>query len=197
VAVAQRLALGRLISLTGGAAAYVALIAAIYGETGSAAWLSAALFAGVVGSVIAAPFAGWIGDHFDRRGVLIASDLAAAAVAIAMALTGQAEALVVLLGLAAVAQSLFEPASAAAMPNLVAPEDVPRANARRDNRLRGVLARPAPRRRRPRPRRLSLHPVRRRCADLPRLRRNRRFDSATLSGAARLQSTPVCWPASA
>jgi DHA3 family macrolide efflux protein-like MFS transporter len=129
VAVAQRLALGRLISLTGGAAAYVALIAAIYGETGSAAWLSAALFAGVVGSVIAAPFAGWIGDHFDRRGVLIASDLAAAAVAIAMALTGQAEALVVLLGLSAVAQSPFEPASAAAMPNLVAPEDVPRANA--------------------------------------------------------------------
>jgi MFS family permease len=79
--------------------------------------------------VAAAPFAGWIGDHFDRRAVLIGSDLVAAAVATAMALTGQPEALVFLLGLSAVAQSPFEPASAAAMPNLVPAQDVPRANA--------------------------------------------------------------------
>jgi MFS family permease len=126
--IARRLALGRLISLTGGSAAYIALIAAVYNETGSAAWVSAALFAGVVGTVLAAPFAGWLGDHYDRRVVMIAADLAAAVVSTAMALTGQPEALVVLLGLSAVAQSPFEPASAAAMPNLVAPVDVPRAN---------------------------------------------------------------------
>jgi DHA3 family macrolide efflux protein-like MFS transporter len=127
--IARRLALGRLISLTGGSAAYIALIAAVYNETGSAAWVSAALFAGVIGTVLAAPFAGWLGDHYDRRGVMIAADLAAACVAAAMALTGQAEALVVLLGLSAVAQSPFEPASASAIPNLVELEDVPRANA--------------------------------------------------------------------
>ena len=126
--IARRLALGRLISLTGGSAAYIALIAAVYNETGSAAWVSAALFAGVVGTVLAAPFAGWLGDHYDRRVVMIAADLAAAVVSTAMALTGQPEALVVLLGLSAVAQSPFEPASAAAIPNLVAPVDVPRAN---------------------------------------------------------------------
>lgn len=126
--IARRLALGRLISLTGGSAAYIALIAAVYNETGSAAWVSAALFAGVVGTVLAAPFAGWLGDRYDRRVVMIAADLAAAVVSTAMALTGQPEALVVLLGLSAVAQSPFEPASAAAIPNLVAPVDVPRAN---------------------------------------------------------------------
>ena len=126
--VARRLALGRLISLTGGGAAYIALIAAVYNETGSAAWVSAALFLGVVGTVLAAPFAGWLGDHYDRRAVMIAADLAAAGVSTAMALTGQPEALVVLLGLSAVAQSPFEPASAAAIPNLVAAADVPRAN---------------------------------------------------------------------
>jgi predicted MFS family arabinose efflux permease len=126
--IARRLALGRLISLTGGSAAYIALIAAVYGETGSAAWVSAALFAGVIGTVVAAPFSGWLGDRYDRRHVLIAADLAAAAVSTAMALTGQPEALVVLLGLSAVAQSPFEPASAAAIPNLVEPADVPRAN---------------------------------------------------------------------
>ena len=62
----------------GGSAAYIALIAAIYGHTGSAAWVSAALFAGVVGSVIGAPGAGWVGDRFDRRLVMIATDLASA-----------------------------------------------------------------------------------------------------------------------
>src|SRR5215213_4388683 len=126
--IARRLALGRLISLTGGGAAYIALIAAVYDQTGSAAWVSAALFSGVVGTVLAAPFAGWLGDHYDRRAVMVAADLAAAAVSTAMALTGEPAALVVLLGISAVAQSPFEPASAAAIPNLVAPSDVARAN---------------------------------------------------------------------
>jgi MFS family permease len=103
VRIARRLALARLVSLTGGGAAYIALIAAVYDETGSAAWVSAALFSGVIGTVLAAPFAGWLGDRYDRRVVMIAADLAAAGVSTAMALTGQAEALVVLLGLSAVA----------------------------------------------------------------------------------------------
>jgi MFS family permease len=46
--VARRLALGRLISLAGGSAAYIALVAAIYGRTGSALWVSAAIFAGLI-----------------------------------------------------------------------------------------------------------------------------------------------------
>ena len=45
---ARRLALSRLASLTAGSAAYIALISAIYNETGSALWVSAALFFGVV-----------------------------------------------------------------------------------------------------------------------------------------------------
>jgi MFS family permease len=128
--IARRLALGRLISLTGGGAAYIALISAVYDETGSAAWVSAALFAGVIGTVVAAPFSGWLGDHYDRRRVMIAADLAAAAVALAMAWAGQQpEALIPLFALSAVVQGPFEPASAAAMPNLVGSADVARANA--------------------------------------------------------------------
>jgi MFS family permease len=75
---ARRLALSRLVSLTAGSAAYIALIAALYQHTGSAIWVSAALFAGVVGSVIGAPAAGWIGDWFERLRVMVGSDLAAA-----------------------------------------------------------------------------------------------------------------------
>src|ERR687896_435989 len=82
---ARRLALGRLISLTGGSAAYIALIAGLYERTDSAAWVSAALFAGVIGSVLGAPAAGYLGDRFDRPRVMIATDLGSAAVAVTMA----------------------------------------------------------------------------------------------------------------
>jgi MFS family permease len=130
VRIARRLALARLVSLSGGSAAYIALVAAIYGETGSALWVSAAIFSSVVASVASAPIAGWVGDRFDRRRVLIAADLAAAIVSLAMAATaGHAAALVVLLGVSSVAQSPFDPASAAALPNIVSADDVPRANA--------------------------------------------------------------------
>jgi MFS family permease len=130
VGIARRLALARLVSLGGGSAAYIALVAAIYGETGSALWVSGAIFSSVVASVAAAPFAGWIGDHFDRRSVMIGADIAAAAVSLAMAATASHPlALVVLLGLSSVAQAPFEPASAAALPNVVPKADVPRANA--------------------------------------------------------------------
>jgi MFS family permease len=127
---ARRLALSRLASLTAGSAAYIALISAIYNETGSALWVSAALFFGVVGSVVGAPAAGWIGDRFERRRVMVGSDLAAAVVASAMALTvDSALALTLLFGLLAVVESPFEPSSASAMPNLVPAESLPRANA--------------------------------------------------------------------
>jgi MFS family permease len=127
---ARRLALSRLASLTAGSAAYIALISAIYNETGSALWVSAALFLGVVGSVVGAPAAGWIGDRFERRRVMVGSDLAAAVVASAMALTvDSALALTLLFGLLAVVESPFEPSSASAMPNLVSAESLPRANA--------------------------------------------------------------------
>jgi MFS family permease len=99
VDVARRLAPGHLVSLSGGSAAYIAIVAAIFGQTGSALWVSAAIFSGVVASVASAPGAGWIGDRLDRRRVLIGSDVAAAAVSLAMAATAkQAAALVVLIG---------------------------------------------------------------------------------------------------
>jgi MFS family permease len=127
---ARRLAVARLISLSGGSAAYIALIAAIYGATRSALWISAAIFSSVVASVAAAPFAGWVGDRFDRRRVMVVADLAAAVVSLSMAATSKhATALVVLLGVSSIAQAPFEPASAAAMPSLVADELIGRANA--------------------------------------------------------------------
>lgn len=129
MAAARRLALGRLISLSGGSAAYIALVAAIYERTGSAVWISAAIFASVAASVVSAPLAGWIGDRFERRRVMITSDLAAALLSLAMAAMGTPLALVVLFGVSTVAASPFEAASAAALPNVVGPNELGRANA--------------------------------------------------------------------
>ena len=129
MAVVQRLAAARLVSLAGGSAAYIALVAAIYGETGSALWVSAAIFSSVVTSVAAAAPAGWLGDRFDRRTVMIVSDLASVLVSLAMAATAEhAWALVLLLGVSSATQAPFDPASASAIPQVVPERDVPRAN---------------------------------------------------------------------
>jgi MFS family permease len=125
---AYRLALGRLVSLGGGSASYVALVASLYQRTGSSAWVAAALLASVTCSAAAAPAAGYLGDRFDRRTLMIASDLAAAAVLTALAVLDEPAAMVVLFGLTSIAESPFGPASAAALPNLVEPRSVARAN---------------------------------------------------------------------
>ena len=62
----RRLAIGRLISVTGGAAAYTALMFTVWNDTHSATWQSVALLLtfGVVG--ILSPLTGHLGDRFDR-----------------------------------------------------------------------------------------------------------------------------------
>jgi predicted MFS family arabinose efflux permease len=115
----RRLALARLISLTGGAAAYLALNYVIYQKTGSAAWVALALILtfGAIG--LASPFAGALGDRFDRRKVMIASDLLGALAFLAMALVEDPGLLIGLAFLAALAEAPFLSASSAAIPNLV------------------------------------------------------------------------------
>lgn len=116
----RRLAVARLISVTGGAAAYTALMATIYARTNhSPGWLSATLLLtfGVGGFV--GPFAGHVGDRFDRRKVMIASELVGAAAFGAMALMHSPLALLGFAFISAVADQPFFAASRAAIPNLV------------------------------------------------------------------------------
>ena len=71
----RRLAAARLVTMTGSAAANVAMAYVIYQRTGSAIWLSALylLVFGVMGFVN--PFAGALADRVDRRRLMIASEL--------------------------------------------------------------------------------------------------------------------------
>jgi MFS family permease len=124
----RRLSLARLISLTGGAAAYLALNFVIYQRTGSATWVAATLFLtfGTIGFV--SPLAGALGDRFDRRKVMIASDLTAAVCFFAMALVHDPGLLLVFAFLSAAAEAPFLSASSAAIPNMVATEELGWAN---------------------------------------------------------------------
>ena len=125
----HRLAAARLVSVTGGDAAYIALVALVYDRTGSSLWVSAALLAMIGVGGIAAPFAGMLGDRVDRRRVLIGSDLTAAVLFLAIAFVEEPWQLVVLAGLGAAAESPFIPTSTAAVPNLVTDASkLPRAN---------------------------------------------------------------------
>lgn len=119
----RRLAFGRLISVTGGAAAYTALMFTVWNKTHSATWQSVALLLtfGVVG--ILSPLTGHLGDRFDRRKVMMISESIAAAVFFAMAFLDAPRALIALAFVSAMAESPFWSASAAAIPNLVEREE--------------------------------------------------------------------------
>lgn len=140
----RRLATARIISITGGAAAYAALNFTIFERTGSASWVAVSLLLtfGVVGFV--GPPAGMLGDRFDRRKVLIASDLAGAACFAMMALSSEPVWLLPWAFLSAVAEAPFWSASEAAIPNLAGPELTTWANSLLNaSRLAGIAIGPA------------------------------------------------------
>jgi MFS family permease len=118
----RRLAAGRLISVTGGAAAYTALGFTIWDQTHSA-WmqsLSLLLTFGVAG--LLGPLGGALGDRFDRRRVMVISELVAAGFFAAMAFAGDPGLLIALAFGSAVAELPFFSSSRAAIPNLVQDE---------------------------------------------------------------------------
>jgi MFS family permease len=117
-----------MISYTGTSASYTALVYVIFRRTGSNAWVAVALLLtlGVKGAIT--PLAGALGDRFDRRRVMIASDLLGAAALAAMALTHAPWLLLAFALIAVVVEAPFFPASGAALPNLVAPDDLAWAN---------------------------------------------------------------------
>lgn len=119
-----------LISIVGSQAANIGLVALVYALTHhSGGWLAAALVANYGTRLIVAPWAGEIGDRFDRRHVMIASNIAAAAAFTALA-TARSPLLIVVLGAAtALAESPFAPAAGALIGSLVPEKERAWANA--------------------------------------------------------------------
>jgi MFS family permease len=96
---------------------------------GGVAQSSGILLAGLLPMLLASPGAGWLCDRFNRKHLMIASLLASGLVVSGLIFTTRLELVYLLLALQAVSVSLFGPARLAATPSLVAPDDLPSANA--------------------------------------------------------------------
>jgi MFS family permease len=119
----RRLAIGRLISVTGGAAAYTALNYTVWERTHSPFMqaLSLLLTFGVAGLV--GPLTGALGDRFNRRTVMIWSEAISAVFFAAMVFARDPGLLIALAFGSAIAELPFFSASRAAIPNLVESEE--------------------------------------------------------------------------
>jgi MFS family permease len=124
----RRLALARVVSAGGSQAAQIALVYEIYASTRSGAWVVAALFASISAGGIMGPVSGWVADRYDRRLVMVASELSAGVAYLAMVFTHAAALLIAGALAATVLGAPFRAASAAAIPNLVDDEDLGWAN---------------------------------------------------------------------
>jgi MFS family permease len=113
----------------------LALVALVYERTHSALWAGITTAARVVPIVALGPLGGVIADRFDRRRVMIVSDLARVALMLLLTAFAAAHLPVVLAPLVAAAATAFAapylPSVAAITPRLVDDADLPGANAAR------------------------------------------------------------------
>lgn len=121
--------MARGISLTGSQAAFAALAYIVYRLTDeSAAWLSLTLLLTMGVQGLVQPIASWFGDRFDRRRVLVVSDLLAASGFVALAFARTPGQLVAIACLTAILESPVWAVAAAAVPNLIDEDNLAWAN---------------------------------------------------------------------
>jgi MFS family permease len=110
----------------------VALLAYVFERTHSAAWLGATTAARVLPIVVLGPVAGILGDRFNRRTVMIVSDLARVAAMIGLVAVAHYDlSLLLVPALAAfstAASSPYPPCVAATMPRVLARDELTKAN---------------------------------------------------------------------
>ena len=126
-----RLYSAQLISFGGDWFTSVALLSLVLETTGSATLAGLVLAAQTLPFAIVSPFAGVVVDRIDRKTVMIAADVIRAILALGLLAARSEEtiwiAFVILIVLSGVS-AFFEPASSAAMPNVVGKRDLARAN---------------------------------------------------------------------
>jgi MFS family permease len=106
--------------------ATIALTYDIQRRTHSPWWVSALWIATLLPSVAMGLLAGPLVDRLSRKKLLVASDVARLIVFVALPFVGSAAAIVLLAGVAGIANSFFRPAVLAGLPNLVPEDDLAR-----------------------------------------------------------------------
>jgi MFS family permease len=108
--------------------AFLALTIDVWDRTHSGTWVSALLIVDFLPAIMIGLLLGPLVDRYSRRGLMIGSDVARAALFVGLALAPSVHWIVVLAGLAGFATGFFRPAVYAGLPNLVEAGDLPRAN---------------------------------------------------------------------
>jgi len=108
--------------------ATVALVVDIKHRTNSGSWVSALMIVEFLPAVAVGLFLGPLVDRISRRGLMIGSDLVRAGAFFTLPFANTAGQIVVLAGIAGLATAFFRPAVYAGLPNLVAEQELPRAN---------------------------------------------------------------------
>jgi len=128
--------LGQVVSEIGDHFNNVAVLALVIERTGSGLAVSTLMVARAVPAVLAGPAAGVALDRFDRRRIMIGSDLVRAVVALAFvlpAVQAQGPVLYVLSGLLMFASPFFTSGRAAILPTIASPRELHAANSLTQN----------------------------------------------------------------
>jgi MFS family permease len=108
--------------------ALVALQIDVLRRTHSPLWMSALLIADILPTLLVGLLAAPLVDRLSRRGLMIGADLVRFGVFCALSFALNATMIVVLAAVIGTATGFFRPAVYAGLPNLVADDDLPRAN---------------------------------------------------------------------
>ncbi|MGB3683371.1 MAG: MFS transporter [Rubrobacteraceae bacterium] len=119
---------GQGISFVGDAISLVATVILVVQIAGSASAVGGILLARLL-PTLASPLIGVLADRLDRRTILVASDLARAALMVGVVFTRDLMVLYVLVFFMGVARTFFNPTIRAAFPSVVGGGDLTRANA--------------------------------------------------------------------
>lgn len=128
----RKLYIGQVISLLGDWFEFIAVQTLVFQLTGSGLAAGLAIITSNLPSFFLIPIAGSIVDRFDRRKIMIAADLARACLTLLLILvqtSAQVPLVYLVTGLSVLFSSFFNPASNAAIPNLVRRDQLLAANA--------------------------------------------------------------------
>ena len=96
---------------------------------GGVAQSSGVFLAGLIPTLVMSPFAGWLLDRFDRKQLMILSELFSGLIILGLVFTTNLVLIYAILALQAVSISIMSPARQAVVPDLVEREELTRANA--------------------------------------------------------------------
>lgn len=128
----RRLWLGQIVSQAGDWFNTIALFQLALYLTNSGKTAALILTVRFLSTVVASPLAGVVADRFNRKTIMLAADLTRAAVVLGFLLVRRPEdvwLIYVLTFLQLVASTFYDPARSAAIPSVVAPQDLRTANA--------------------------------------------------------------------